>query len=144
MEITRAHLAGAGCGTFALVATLAYLASIEVDDGLEALIVVPLLAGSSLLVAAPFGARGRSFWRTVPALSLGAATVPGLVGFACLPDPADLASVVWSTAMAAALVAVAGTLGWSFGAVVMRRAGRRRPAGRRQGARPAVRGGGEG
>lgn len=139
MEITRAHLAGAACGTFALTATLAYLASIEVDDGLEALVVIPLLAGSSLVAAAAFGARGWSLRRTVPALSVGAATVLGLVLLARVPNPADLGSVVGSTAMAAALVAVAGASGWSLGAAVARmRPQARRPTGDRLGGRPAV------
>lgn len=122
MSAAGAALAGVGEAALATVATVAYLATTEVDDGLEALVFLPVLAVLGAVFAAVAGWRRRDLrWPVVSALAAAAAAVAGLMVSAGTEGDGDLARSALGAGVVILMFAVVGSvLGWVLGAGVRR------------------------
>ena len=119
--------AGVGAAIFAGLITWLYLRSITIDDGLEALAFLPILAGAMVVIGASAGWR-RLPWAWPRTASIGASGVVliGLLGLAVKRQELLLAEAsIATTALVAAFTMTGSIIGWSLGTWVSR--GRQSP-----------------
>jgi len=108
---------GGGAAIFAGTATWIYLKSITVDDGLEALVFLPILGIAMVVIGAIAGRRGLP-WSWPRSASLGASGVAliGLLGLAAKRQELRLAEAsIATTAFVAAFAMTGSIIGWSLG-----------------------------
>lgn len=120
MNLVPGHVAGAACGLVASAATAAYLSSIEIDDGLELLIYVPIMALCAAVAALVLGVAGVPFGSTVLPIAVAAPVVPGGLWLAITTSPLQAGSVVYVVVMSVLCAAVGALAGWPIGAVIRR------------------------
>lgn len=120
MNLAPGHVAGAACGLVATAATAAYLASIEIDDGLELLIYLPIMAGCAAVAALVLGGAGVPFGAAVPPLAVAAPVVPGALWLVITKSPLQAGSVIGVVVMSILSAAVGALAGWPVGAVIRR------------------------
>ncbi|HEX5944668.1 MAG TPA: hypothetical protein VFY82_00250 [Acidimicrobiales bacterium] len=120
MNLVPGHVAGAVCGLVASAATAAYLSSIEIDDGLELLIYMPIMAGCAAVAALMLGVAGVRFGDAVLPIAVASPVVPGGLWLAITRSPLQAGSVVGVVVMSVLCAAVGALAGWPVGAVVRR------------------------
>jgi hypothetical protein len=127
MDLAPGHVAGVTCGIVASAATAAYLASIEIDDGLELLMYLPIMAVCAAVAALVLGVAGVGCRDAVVPVAVAAPAAPGALWLVIAASPLQMGSVV-TVVVASALCAGSGALvGWPVGATVRRLV--RRPSG---------------
>jgi len=115
-------VAGAIEATVSILATIVYLSAIEIDDGLEALMFLPILGVVSLVAGIAAGSRGADIaWPAVAGVSAAVCTALVIAAVGLLTLNWLAASATLSAALVVGGFALCGGLvGWALGRGVRR------------------------
>lgn len=102
------------------IVTAAYLASITIDDGLEALVFLPVLAGLLALAGLRSGWRGHAIaWPVQAGLAATVATLAAVLIVALANgNPRLLLASIGASAVVATFATTGGVVGWGAGALL--------------------------
>lgn len=120
MDLAPGHVAGAVCGLVAASATAAYLSSIEIDDGLELLMYLPIMAGCAAVAGVVLGGAGVRFLDAVVPAAVAAPVVPGGLWLVLTRSPLQAGSVVLVVVTSALCAGAGAGAGWPLGAIARR------------------------
>ncbi|MDD9370348.1 MAG: hypothetical protein PV358_09565 [Acidimicrobiales bacterium] len=120
MDLAPGHVAGAACGLVAAGVTAAYLSSVEIDDGFELLMYLPIMAGCAAVAAVLLGGAGVRFVDAVVPVAVAAPVVPGVLWLVLTRSPLQAGSVVLVVVTSALCAGVGAVAGWPVGAVARR------------------------
>jgi hypothetical protein len=110
-------VAGAGEVVLSILATAVYLSAIDIDDGLEALMFLPILAVVSFSVGIATGSKGADAgWPAIAGISAGACTALVIAGIGLLTlNWLAATSTITVAVVVAALALAGGFVGWALG-----------------------------
>jgi hypothetical protein len=110
-------VAGAIEVVVSILATAVYLSAIEIDDGLEALMFLPILGAVSVLAGIASGSRGADArWPTAAGLSAGVCTALVIGGIGAVTLNWLAVTTTLNVAFIVAALALGGSFaGWALG-----------------------------